>query len=218
MREICSALPYWALLTDNEKLIIEKNSALRRCSAGELIHSGADDCLGMVMVLSGEIRTFLLSEEGKEVTLFMLREGDACILSSSCILSQITFETQICAAKASELLVVNLEVFQRILSQNTELRLSVYELALERFSQVMWAMQQILFFGFDRRLASFLIEEYERTGDSTVRMTHEQIASRVSSAREVVARMLKQFSSDGLISADRGAVTLTDIDGLKSLL
>ena len=78
-------------------------------------------------------------------------------------------------------------------------------------------MQQILFKGLDQRLAAFLVEECERTKSNTVRMTHEQIARNISSAREAVARMLKQFTQDGLVELKRGEIIIKDTDGLKRL-
>lgn len=211
-------LPYWDKLTINEKELIASDYSIRHYKKGEMIHNGKDECLGQIVVLSGEVRAYLLSEEGREVTLFMLRDGDPCVLSASCVLSEITFETHLIAKQDTDLLIVRLRTFQRIIEQNIYVKCFLYEMATERFSQVMWTMQQILFFGFDRRLATFLINEYERTGSRYIRMTHEQIAEQVSSAREVVARMLKRFVSDGLVEVDRGAIKLKDIDGLKLLL
>ena len=82
---------------------------------------------------------------------------------------------------------------------------------------VMWAMQQIMFKGLDRRLAEFLLAEAERTGSDTIRITHEQIAQHISSAREAVARMLKSFLADGLVELKRGAITLRDKNRLNRL-
>ena len=101
--------------------------------------------------------------------------------------------------------------------KNLYVRCFLYELATKRFSDVMWAMQQIMFKGLDRRLAEFLLAEAERTGSDTIRMTHEQIAQHISSAREAVARMLKNFSEDGLVELKRGAITLRDTDRLNHL-
>jgi len=101
--------------------------------------------------------------------------------------------------------------------QNLPVRCFLYELATQRFSDVMWAMQQILFKSLDRRLATFLLAEAGRTGSSTIRMTHEQIAQHISSAREAVARMLKSFSEDGLVALKRGEIVLRDVDGLMKL-
>ena len=84
-------------------------------------------------------------------------------------------------------------------------------------SDVMWAMQQIMFKELDRRLAEFLLAEAQRTGSDTIRMTHEQIAQHISSAREAVARMLKSFSEDGLVELRRGAITLRDKNSLNHL-
>ena len=97
------------------------------------------------------------------------------------------------------------------------MRCFLYELATQRFSDVMWAMQQILFKSLDRRLATFLLAEAERTGSSAIRMTHEQIAQHISSAREAVARMLKSFSEDGLVALRRGEIVLRGVDGLMKL-
>ena len=210
-------LPYWNKLTSQEQEVVTANSSIRHCEKGELIHGGTLDCIGQITVRKGEVRTYLLSEEGREVTLFMLRDGDPCVLSASCILSEITFETFMVAKAETDILVVHLGAFQRIIEQNLHVRCFLYEMATERFSQVMWTMQQILFMGFDRRLAAFLVDEHERTGSDTIKMTHEQIAEQVSSAREVVARMLKRFASEGLVEVERGVIRLVDIDALELL-
>ena len=89
--------------------------------------------------------------------------------------------------------------------------------SIAAIDDVMWAMQQIMFKGLDRRLAEFLLAEAERTGSDTIRMTHEQIAQHISSAREAVARMLKSFLEDGLVDLKRGAITLRDKNRLNRL-
>ena len=113
--------------------------------------------------------------------------------------------------------VIPANVIAVLKEQNLHVRCFLYELATKRFSDVMWAMQQIMFKGLDRRLADFLLAEAERTGSDTIRMTHEQIAQHISSAREAVARMLKSFSEDGLVELKRGAITLRDTEGLNHL-
>ena len=83
-------------------------------------------------------------------------------------------------------------------------------MATERFSNVMWAMQQILFMSFDRRLAIFLLDEAAAFLSQEIKMTHEQIARLMGSAREVVTRMLKYFSSEGYVELSRGTVKILD--------
>ena len=171
----------------------------------------------MLLLLEGEIRTYLLSDEGREVTLFRGYSGGLCVLSASCVISQITFEVQMSAQQDTEVLIIPAGITAALKERNIHVRCFFYELAIQRFSDVMWSMQQILFKGLDRRLADFLLAEQERTGSDTVRMTHEQIARHISSAREAVARMLKHFSEDGLVELKRSAVVLLNMDALKKL-
>ncbi len=212
-----SRLPFWSCLKEQEKESVRNSAFVRSYEKGALIHSNDHSCLGMLLVLSGEIRTYLLSDEGREVTLFRLYPDDLCVLSASCVISQITFATQMAAHKKTEVLVIPAGVIASLKERNLNVRCFLYELAAKRFSDVMWAMQQILFKGLDRRLAGFLLSESGRTGSDTVRMTHEQIALHISSAREAVARMLKSFAEDGLVELKRGAVTLLNIEALNSL-
>lgn len=210
-------LPYWDALEEGQRAYLADNASLRHSEKGEIIHGCGSMCLGMLYVLKGSIRTYLLSEEGREVTLFRLEEGDCCILSASCVISQITFDTQMVTERVCELLVVNSGAFARLAEENIRVKCFMYELATERFSSVMWIMQQILFAKFDKRLAGFLLDEYDRTGRLEIRMTHEQIAVQISSAREVVARMLKRFASDGFVEMKRGCIRLKNIDGLRNI-
>lgn len=217
MENILNKLPFWTSLTEQEKEILRKSAVIRRYEKGSFIHSSDRDCLGMLFILSGEIRTYILSDEGREITLFRLYPNDLCVLSASCVISQISFDTQMTARQDTEVLIIPPNITALLKEQNISVRCFLYEQATERFSEVMWAMQQILFKGLDQRLAAFLVEECERTNSNTVRITHEQIARNISSAREAVARMLKQFTQDGLVELKRGEIIIKDTDGLKRL-
>lgn len=217
MGNILNKLPFWTSLTEQEKEILRKSAVIRRYERGSFIHSSDRDCLGMLFIISGEIRTYILSDEGREITLFRLYPNDLCVLSASCVISQISFDTQMTARQDTEVLIIPPNITALLKEQNISVRCFLYEQATERFSEVMWAMQQILFKGLDQRLAAFLVEECERTNSNTVRMTHEQIARNISSAREAVARMLKQFTQDGLVELKRGEIIIKDTDGLKRL-
>ena len=215
MMDSLARLPFWGDLTEQERDIVQKSAFLRRYEKGAQVHSGGQECLGLLLVLSGEIRTYLLSDEGREITLFRLYPGDLCVLSASCVLSQISFDTQLTAQQDTQVLVIPANVVARIKDTNLAARCYLYELATQRFSDVMWAMQQLLFQQLDQRLAAFLLAEYRRTGSPTVAMTHEQLAQQISSAREAVARILKQFAEDGLVELKRGAITIRNPAGLE---
>ena len=217
MESVLERLPFWKLLTDSEKELVQQNAVIRLYKKGTRVYSSERECLGMLFVMQGEMRTYLLSEEGREVTLFRIYPNDLCVLSASCVISQISFDTQMSAQKDTEALMIPPNIVLLLKEKNLTVRCFLYELATKRFSDVMWAMQQILFKRLDQRLALFLMQESQRLGTDTIHMTHEQIAQQISSAREAVARMLKQFSEDGLVELKRGAIRLLDQKGLKAL-
>ena len=217
MESVLERLPFWKLLTDSEKELVRQNAVIRLYKKGTRVYSSERECLGMLFVMQGEMRAYLLSEEGREVTLFRIYPNDLCVLSASCVISQISFDTQMSAQKDTEALIIPPNIVLLLKEKNLSVRCFLYELATKRFSDVMWAMQQILFKRLDQRLALFLMQESQRLGTDTIHMTHEQIAQQISSAREAVARMLKQFSEDGLVELKRGAIRLLDQKGLKAL-
>lgn len=217
MESVLERLPFWKLLTDSEKELVQQNAVIRLYKKGTRVYSSERECLGMLFVMQGEMRTYLLSEEGREVTLFRIYPNDLCVLSASCVISQISFDTQMSAQKDTEALMIPPNIVLLLKEKNLSVRCFLYELATKRFSDVMWAMQQILFKRLDQRLALFLMQESQRLGTDTIHTTHEQIAQQISSAREAVARMLKQFSEDGLVELKRGAIRLLDQKGLKAL-
>lgn len=215
--EALCRLPFWEKLEDRQQAYLLEDLSVRHYGKGSIVYGCGSVCLGMICVLKGGIRVYLLSEEGREITLFRLGPGDPCVLSASCVVSQITFDTQMEAEQECDLLVTGMAAFRRLTEENIHVKCFMYELMTERFSSVMWTMQQILFAKLDRRLSGFLIREYERTGDRRIRMTQEQIAQQINSAREVVARMLRRFMEDGLVEAGRGVIILRDLEGLERI-
>ena len=217
-RKSLEKLPFWKQLSEEEKELFSVNSRICKYEKGHVFHNSGKECLGMLMLLSGEMRVLILSDEGREITLYRLYAGEICGLTASCVLNCITFDTQMTVSEDCTALILSSPAFEKLIRENIYVRCFMYELLSDRFSSVMWTMQMILFKGFDKRLASFLIEEYERTGGKSVRMTHDQIAEYTNSAREVVARMLKRFAAEGLVEFKRGCITLKNIAELKALL
>lgn len=210
-------LPFWPHLTADQRALLVSGTSRRSFRAGENVHGRTGDCTGILLVLSGELRSYFLSEDGREVTLYRLLPGSLCILSASCVLETITFDVSIDAEVDTDLLVVRADVFNRLTKENIYMDRDVHKEAVARFSDVMWTMQQVLFMKLDRRLAIFLTEEVLDRDTDTLRMTHDQIARHVGSAREVITRMLKYFAAEGLVELGRGTVTVTDPDGIRAL-
>lgn len=211
-------LPFWSQLTSIEQNILIENTVTTQFSKGSSIHSGMQECAGILMIKNGTIRTYLLSEEGREVTLYRLQTGDVCVLSASCVLQSIDFDVFVDADTDCEILQLNAQTFSKLSAENVYVELFSYKMATERFSDVMWAMQQILFTSFDKRLAAFLLEEAVKNNSDELKLTHEQIAKYLGSAREVVSRMLKYFSSEGYVVLSRGGITILDRKRLQKIL
>lgn len=215
---LTETLTFWVHLNPVEQLQLVENTFAARFSRGDAIHLGDEDCAGILIIKSGGLRTYMLSEDGREITLYRLSPGDVCVLSSSCVLSNITFDVHIDADLDSEILMIHSEVYAALSAQNIYVENFSYKEAVSRFSDVMWAMQQILFMSFDKRLANFLIDEIARTGSNDIPMTHDQIAKYIGSAREVVSRMLKYFASEGYVALSRGGVKVIDKIRLRALV
>ncbi len=211
-------LSFWAQLSEKEREKLLDNSYDVSYKKGDTIHGGDGDCVGILIIKSGGLRTYILSEDGREITLYRLSPGDVCVLSTSCVLQNITFDVHIDADFDSELIIVNSDVYTDMAAQNIYVDNFTQKEAVARFSDVMWAMQQILFMSFDRRLANFIFDEIARTGDVEIKMTHDTIAKYVGSAREVVSRMLKYFAEEGIVSLQRGGLTVIDKKKLRALI
>lgn len=211
-------LDFWDYLQEDEQKLIIDNSFWHSFRKGQSIHGGETDCIGVLLIKKGSLRTYILSEDGREITLYRLRDGDVCVLSASCILRDITFEVHIDAEEDCEVLVINASIFDRICKSNIYAENFSYKITTERFSDVMWAIQQILFMSFDKRLAIFLLDEISINNSDYIHLTHEQIAKYVGSAREVVSRMLKHFENEGMVELSRGIIKVVDKKGLKSLI
>ena len=209
---------FWDKLSDTEKQLSLNNFSLIKYNKGENLHGAGRECLGLILVKSGELRVYILSEEGRDVTLYRLNGGESCILSASCILNNITFDVLIDAEKDTEALLLNVGTFSRLSKENIYVENYMYKKSADRFSDVMWAMEQILFMSFDSRLAIFLHDDIVKTKSDTIKLTHEQVAKYIGSAREVVSRMLKSFESQGILKLSRGTIEIIDKGKLRKLL
>lgn len=211
-------LTFWDKLSLDQKDFIIDNASIVNYKKGTNVHGSDNKCLGVLLIKSGCLRTYMLSEEGKEITLYRLYDNDVCILSASCLISNITFDVHIDAEKDSEIILISSSAFVELISKNVYVENFSYKCTVDRFSDVMWAMEQILFMSFDKRVAVFLLDEAVREQSDTIKLTHEQIAKYIGSAREVVSRMLKYFAAEGLVKLSRGGITLLDKNGIKKLL
>ena len=209
--------PIWAQLMLPHQQILTQSAIRRSIPKGTMLHSGSTECTGLLLVCSGQLRAFILSDEGREITLYRLFERDICLFSASCMLRSMQFEIMIAAEKDTELFIIPADVYQSVAQQSAPAANFTTEIMAGRFSEVMWLMEQIMWKSFDRRLARFLLDESALEGTAVLHLTHKTIANHLGTAREVVTRMLRYFQSEGLVRLSRGAVELSNHSGLEVL-
>ena len=210
--------PFWSDLTDAEKTAIENAAYRETYNKGMLMHRTEDSCKGLMTVLSGQLRTYILSEEGREVTLFRVNEEEVCVLSASCLMDTISFDVLIEATEDTEVLVLPATILNQVMQKNPHLELYLYKSATEKFSDVMWTMQQILFLKIDQRVAQFLWDEMVQKGSMTLSITHDEIAKLIGSAREVVTKVLKYMVKEDVLELKRGTIIILDKEKLRGYM
>ena len=190
---LACGFPFWEQLTPEEQEFLCRTTRPVKYKKGERVHSPVENCVGILLLRTGQLRAYLLSEDS------------------------VNFDLYIDAEEDTEAYCIGAGTFRRLMQQNVHVRCFAYQMTAERFSDTMWTMQQILFMSADRRLAIFLTDELAKTGGSNVRMTHDQMARYMGSAREVVSRLLKYFAQEGWVRLYRGGVEVLDQRKLQEI-
>ena len=212
------ALPFWDHLNHAEKELLRNNAYIRSFDKDSyILHSMAGEDIGLMMLVEGRIRAFLLSPDGREITLFSLHDQSICIFSALSLFNQITFQVFLASDCRSKVLVINMSIMEQLMRNNLYFRCFAYELIAERFSQVMNSVQWILFHGLEQRLAVFLVAEYDRNKKEHIHLTHDYIARYIGTSRERVTKTLKKLNDKKLIRKSKGCIELTNIDELRAM-
>ena len=214
---IANYFPVFSKLTPQQQQMVLDYTAVRKVPAGTTVHNGTMECTGFLLVRSGQLRAYTLSEEGREVTVYRLFDHDCCLFSAACIMSSLQFEVIIETEKDSEIFIIPPSVYQKLMNESLPVSKYTNDLMASRFSDIMWLMDQIMWKSFDKRLAAFLLEEANIEGTNILKVTHERIANHMGTAREVVTRMLRYFQSEGLVKLTRGAIEIINEKGLTRL-
>ena len=215
--EFSQCFPIWNKLTADQQARLRSVTDLQRIKAGTVVHDGSPQCKGMLLIKSGQLRAYLLSDEGREITICRFFEMDICLFSASCVMPNMMFDVFIEAEKDTELWVIPACLYQNLMEESLPMASYSRDLITNHFSEVMWLMEQIMWKSFDKRLAGFLLEECHIVETNSLKITHEKIAAHLGTAREVVTRMLRYFQSDGMVKLTRGTVELTNRKALEAL-
>ena len=200
----------WEYLSDEEKKMLQEQIRWSTYGEGQMVTDTGRDCLGIFLVCSGILCANLVSEDGKEATVCRIHPGELCVISASCLLPPLPFDIQIDAEMDSEVYLVPTGVLRQIMEKNIYMENFIYKKINESFSDIIAAIQKILFASLEQRLAGFLLDESGVREDGKIYMTQEQIAKAIGSAREAVSRTLKVLVQEGCVELFRGGVAVLD--------
>ncbi len=215
--EFQSYFPIWDKLSPAQQSRILDNLVLRKLEKGTVVHNGSMDCNGLLLVNSGQLRAYILSDEGREITIYRLFDRDICLFSASCMLRSAQFNITIEAEKDTSLWLIPVKVYRHIMDESAPLANYTNEIMAARFSEVIWLIEQVMWQSMDKRVATFLLEESAIESSARLSITHEIIANHLGTHREVITRMLRYLQSEGMVKLSRGVVELLDEKRLAAL-
>lgn len=208
MENLSAIFGFWKDLTPSQAAFLENSARIESFNPGMLIHRSSGDCKGVMAVLSGTLRVYCLSEEGREVTLYRVESGDVCILSASCLMDSLVFDVVIESLCQTKVCLLPSPALHKIEEENPLVSLFIYKNATEKFSEVLWTIQQLLFMKIDQRIMNALHDESLRQKSKVLSITHEELAKEIGSVREVVTKTLKYLAEEGKVSLGRGKIEI----------
>ena len=210
-------LPFFKDLSESELKYLLSKSSIQKYDKDTIIYSKNSSCTGIVLVLDGQIRSFMSSDIGREITLFRLFERDICMLSSSCVYQNLSCEINLKTEKTSSVIIIEGEALKKVANNNIHVQSFLLDLTQNKLSEIMWVLEQVVFFKLETRVADFLISQYHLNDSININTTHDYIANNLGSAREVISRILKRLENDKILKLSRGTIKIIDIDKLYSL-
>ena len=167
-----SFFPIWDKIEPEQQEKLRKSAVKQTIKKGTILCDGGKECTGLVLVCDGLLRAYMLSEDGREVTMYRLFEHDICLLCASCVMTNIQFDIIIEAEKDTEAWVIPPWIYKSVQQDSLVFSIYVNDLLAMNLSEVMWMVEQVMWKSFDKRLAGFLIEESNVEGTLTLKITH----------------------------------------------
>jgi CRP/FNR family transcriptional regulator len=206
--------PEFIKCAESKMVSLMESATLVHIPRGQQVFASGSQCENYLLLLKGSVKAQLLSENGREILLYLVRPGDSCVLTTSCLLSGDQYPAEAYTEEDTSAFVISSHAFYRCLEQSAFFREFVFKNFAVRLSHIIGRLGEVVFEGIEWRLAKELM-----SADAEVlHITHQELAIKLGSAREVVSRNLKQFEAKGWVKLSRGTVTVLDKDALKKLI
>lgn len=174
-------------------------------------------CSHLAMVLDGVGRVYKLSASGREVTLYRINSGQSCVLTASCIMNQDTFPAMAVSETRIRAILVPPGKVREWFCQEPQWQVFIFGLLSHRLSDIITVVEEVAFKRIDVRIAEHLIRDISRQNHCMVHKTHAELAADVGSSREVISRILRDFSQRGLIQSTRGSIEVVNLKVLEEI-
>jgi len=185
---------------------------LREVKAGTRIFDAGQPCEAFPLLLEGSIRVSKIGANGREIQLYRVLPGEACVLTSGCLLGNVPYDARGVAESDARIVSLPTAAFAKLLSDEGEFRKYVFSLFSERLAELMQLVEAVAFRRLDRRLAELLLGRGKH-----VHITHQQLAEELGSVREIVTRLLKGFADQGLVSLGREHIEILSARRLREI-
>ena len=192
-------------LNEDDLKLVNQNASYIKCQKGQILYPNTGICHGFVIIKKGKLRAFVESNLGKEITIFNLNLGDECVLCASCMSQNLHFEINLEAKEDLEMILIKPEIFSLLRQKYQKLSNYALELISKRFALSVNAMQEALFTPLNQRIWDFLVKN---ASFGILKITHEDIAKELGTAREAVSRILKDMEKQGQITLCRGKIII----------
>lgn len=187
---------------------LAQGAVVRSLPAGQYVCHEGDNCGALPLLLAGRARVHKVAESGRELTLYRIEPGESCVLTASCIMSDIPFPALAITETEVEALLVPAAAVRAWMGESAAWRNYVFELVAHRLADVIAVVEEVAFRRMDARVAALLLDM--GAADSIARTTHQELAVELGSSREVISRILRDLENEGLIRRTRGEIVLLD--------
>lgn len=212
--DLTRIFPFFSMLDEAVHAQFRQRIGVANIPAGQHVCWEGDICAQLAVVLSGSVRVYKVGENGREITLYRIGQHDSCILTASCILSQTRFPALAVVETDVQVVLIPAACLREWVAQHEVWRTYVFNLLSQRLTDVITTLNEVAFQRVDVRIAVFLLKLTQQ--QSQVTITHQELASELGTAREVVSRILKDFEREGLLAQTRGNIVVQDRTALQN--
>jgi CRP/FNR family transcriptional regulator len=209
------AFPGLSEISDDVSYLLDKRARQITLDSGTLIFGPGSPAENLLLLVSGTVRVQQLSEDGREIVLYRVNAGESCVLTTACLLAFEDYSAEGMAETEVEAIMIPRDVFDHLMSISKEFRAFVFEAYSKRITDLFLVIEEIAFKRMDIRVAQKLLELQDAR--FALRLTHQQLATELGTAREVISRQLKEFERRGWVRLSRGEIELHDVAAIERL-